>query len=50
MRSSAPVVTGHPDLSVVDQMIDLVLAYLEAAHSGTPGSSSPHAMPGGRPA
>jgi hypothetical protein len=23
-----PVVTGHPDLSVVDQMIDLILAYL----------------------
>jgi hypothetical protein len=27
----APVVTGHPDLRVVDQMVGLVLAYLDAA-------------------
>jgi hypothetical protein len=27
----APVVTGHPDLCVVDQMIGLVLAYLDGA-------------------
>ena len=27
----SPVVTGHPDLSVIDAMIDLVLAFLEEA-------------------
>jgi hypothetical protein len=32
-----PVVTGHPDLSVVDQMLDLVLAYLEAGDSADLG-------------
>jgi hypothetical protein len=26
-----PVVTGHPDLAVVDQMIDVIVAYLDAA-------------------
>jgi hypothetical protein len=26
----APVVTGHPDLHVVDQMIDFIVAYLDA--------------------
>ena len=26
-----PVVTGHPDLAVVDQMIDIILAFLDAA-------------------
>jgi Domain of unknown function (DUF222) len=26
-----PVVTGHPDLAIVDQMIDLVLAFLDTA-------------------
>jgi hypothetical protein len=41
-----PVVTGHPDLSVVDQMIDLVLACLgsDAACPGSDGCSwhGPH--------
>jgi Domain of unknown function (DUF222) len=38
---TSPVVTGHPDLSVVDKMIAIVLAYLDttgsepAGHSGT---------------
>jgi hypothetical protein len=26
-----PVVTGHPDLAIVDQMIDVIVAYLDAA-------------------
>ena len=30
----APVVTGHPDLCVVDTMIDIVLGYLDAAGDG----------------
>jgi hypothetical protein len=41
-----PVVVGHPDLSVVDQMIDIILAYLdateeaEAAGAGDPGATA----------
>jgi hypothetical protein len=34
-----PVVTGHPDLAIVDQMIDLVLAHL-AGDKATPGALS----------
>jgi hypothetical protein len=30
----APVVTGHPDLAVVDQMIDVIAAFLDAAEDG----------------
>jgi hypothetical protein len=57
----APVVTGHPDLAIVDQMIDIIVAYLdgtgdpEPAEAGepdatadrTPGSAAPgSATPG----
>ena len=35
-----PVVTGHPDLSVVDQMIDIILAYLDAADDDAAGSAA----------
>jgi hypothetical protein len=43
-----PVVTGHPDLAVVDQMIDIIVAFLDAAGdcaagqdaAGTGGSSA----------
>lgn len=34
-----PVVTGHPDLTIVDQMIDLVLAYL-GEDAAAPGAVS----------
>jgi hypothetical protein len=33
-----PVVTGHPDLAVVDQMIDIIVAFLDAA--GDDGTAS----------
>jgi Domain of unknown function (DUF222) len=42
----SPVVTGHPDLAVVDQMIDIVLAFLDAgagageAAAGHPGPAA----------
>ena len=41
-----PVVTGHPDLSVVDQMIDLVLAHLgeEVACTSLDGNSGPSSL------
>jgi hypothetical protein len=35
-----PVVTGHPDLSVVDQMIDVILAYLAGAEGNRAGSTA----------
>jgi hypothetical protein len=46
---TSPVVTGHPDLSVVDKMIAIVLAYLDttgssaAAGHGTGGHGHPDA-------
>ncbi|MCW2933807.1 MAG: endonuclease [Actinomycetia bacterium] len=36
---TTPVVTGHPDLTVVDTMIAIVLAYLDTTDSGTTGNS-----------
>src|SRR6185437_8683566 len=36
-----PVVTGHPDLAVVDQMIDVIVAYLDA--TGGAGGAGPGA-------
>ena len=30
----SPVVTGHPDLAIVDQMIDIILGYLDAGDGG----------------
>jgi len=44
----SPVVTGHPDLAVVDQMIEIILAFLdvaeepdrEGAGEGNPGASA----------
>ena len=36
-----PVVTGSPDVAVVDQMIGIVLAYLDATWDGDPGGGSP---------
>jgi hypothetical protein len=38
-----PVVTGHPDLTVVDKMIGLVLAYLDT--TGDPAHADPTADP-----
>jgi hypothetical protein len=35
-----PVVTGHPDLAVVDQMIDIILAYLDADEGTSTGSDT----------
>jgi hypothetical protein len=44
----SPVVTGHPDLAIVDQMIDIVLAFLDAAEDGEgEGPSDPGATVGG---
>jgi hypothetical protein len=40
-----PVVTGHPDLAVVDQMIDILLAHLGAAEDEMPGSDAAAARP-----
>jgi hypothetical protein len=36
-----PVVTGHPDLSVVDQMIDTILAYFHGAEDDGPDATGP---------
>jgi hypothetical protein len=43
-----PVVTGHPDLAVVDQMIDIIVACLDATGDATPDSSDADeaALPG----
>jgi hypothetical protein len=46
-----PVVTGHPDLAVVDQMIDVIVAYLDAAEGAEEegsreGAGDPGAMAG----
>jgi hypothetical protein len=46
-----PVVTGHPDLAVVDQMIDIILDYLNATEgadgeSASEGAGTPGAMAG----
>jgi hypothetical protein len=35
-----PVVTGHPDLAVVDQMIDIILAYLDPAEDNPAGTAA----------
>ena len=37
----SPVVTGHPDLGVVDAMIDLVLAYLDPDGADGAGAADP---------
>jgi hypothetical protein len=37
---TVPVVTGHPDLSVVDTMIGIVLAYLDITGNSTADSST----------
>src|SRR5208282_3343480 len=37
---TSPVVTGHPDLSVVDTMIAIVLAYLDTTSSSTGDSDT----------
>jgi uncharacterized protein DUF222 len=39
----APVVTGHPDLTVVDQMIDVIVDFLDAAEDGQPGGAGDRA-------
>ena len=44
---TVPVVTGHPDLAVVDKMIGIVLAYLDATEDGHAGHGSPGAAGGG---
>jgi hypothetical protein len=50
----SPVVTGHPDLAVVDQMIDLVLACLDGlgdtqCATGPDDTAGPDARQGRRP-
>lgn len=46
----APVVTGHPDLRAVDQMIGLVLACLDGAGDGLAGrEAAGHDLDAGRP-
>ena len=30
----SPVITGHPDLAIADQMIDIILARLDTAEDG----------------
>ena len=46
----APVVTGHPDLCVVDQMIGLVLAYLDGVGDGPAAQAAAgHDLGEGRP-
>ena len=40
-----PVVTGSPDVAVVDQMIGIVLAYLDATWDGDPGRQATAARP-----
>jgi hypothetical protein len=40
-----PAVTGHPDLTVVDQMIDIILAHLSAAGDDTAGRAADPAAP-----
>jgi hypothetical protein len=35
-----PVVTSHPDLAVVDQMIDIILAYLDGTEDDAAGSAT----------
>jgi hypothetical protein len=45
----SPVVTGRPDLATVDTMIGLVLAYLDGAHGGTPGTRAQEGMPAAGP-
>ena len=40
---TSPVVSGHPDLTVVDTMIGIVLAYLDTAGYGRPNPGSPPA-------
>jgi hypothetical protein len=37
----SPVVTGHPDLSVADQMIEVVLAFLDEAAAGPADAAGP---------
>jgi len=37
---TTPVVTGHPDLTVVDQMIDIIVAHLEASEGDAAGSAA----------
>jgi hypothetical protein len=37
----SPVVTGHPDLSVVDQMIEVVLSFLDEAAAGQADAADP---------
>jgi hypothetical protein len=39
----SPVVTGHPDLSVVDQMIEVVLSFLDEAAAGPADAADPAA-------
>ena len=42
-----PVVTGHPDMTVIDRVIELVLT--AAGHGGTSGGDSGTTATGGRP-
>jgi Domain of unknown function (DUF222) len=44
---TSPVVTGHPDLSVVDKMIAIVLAYLDTTGDSETGADSDTAWDGG---
>jgi hypothetical protein len=43
----SPVVTGHPDLTIVDQMIGIVLAYLDTAYRGTAYRGTAYRDPAG---
>jgi hypothetical protein len=42
-----PVVTGHPDLAIVDQMIDIILTYLDPAETGAAEGDAAETHPAG---